>query len=296
MTTTPTLTLLQCPPWDDYELLDSGEGFKLERFGRYRLARPEPQALWKRALSAREWDAAHAVFVGKEEEEGSGRWDIRKQMPERWPMQYGELSFSAQLTSFRHVGVFPEQAAQWEWAQGLIRNAGRPVRILDLFGYTGLASLTAAAAGATVTYVDASKKVMAWARENQAQARLEDKPIRWIVDDALKFVRREARRGSKYDGIRLDPPKFGRGPKGEVWKLDEMLPELLADCRAILSERPLFLLLTAYAIRASAVSLYYTLEDVLMGLGGTTLAGELVIPEKSAGRMIPTAIFASWKA
>ncbi|MGB8645191.1 MAG: class I SAM-dependent methyltransferase [Anaerolineae bacterium] len=305
---------LECPPWADYELLDSGAGYKLERFGSYRLVRPEPQAMWRRALAEKEWQAANAVFAGKEEqepgtsrgsvpprgpaevrgEEGSGRWEMRGAMPDRWQMRYKGLAFWAQLTSFRHVGVFPEQASQWEWAQDLIKNAGRPVRILDLFGYTGLASLTAAEAGASVTYVDASKKVMAWARENQALAGLGDRPIRWLVDDALKFVRREARRGSKYDAIILDPPKFGRGPQGEVWKLDEMLPALLADCRAILSERPLFVLLTAYAIRASALSLYYTLGDVLADLKGTTTAGELVLSEKSAGRKLATAIFASW--
>ncbi len=289
----PHLTLLECPPWDDYTLVDSGEGQKLERFGSYLLARPEPQAMWARALPEREWRAADAIFAAREDEEG-GHWEMRRSLPDRWEMRYDGLQFWARLTSFRHLGVFPEQAGQWDWLRGLVQRSERPVRVLDLFGYTGLASLAAAQAGGSVTYVDASKKVMAWARENQALSGLEDKPVRWIIDDALKFVRREARRSAKYDGIIVDPPKFGRGPRGEVWKLDEMLPALLSECRALLPETPLFFLLTAYAIRASALSLYYTLGDVLSPWQGTLSAGELVIHEQSGGRRLSTAIFASW--
>jgi 23S rRNA (cytosine1962-C5)-methyltransferase len=197
-------------------------------------------------------------------------------------------------TPGRHLGVFPEVAAHWDWCAELIRGAGRPIKVLNLFGYTGLASLAAADAGASVTHVDASKKSTAWARENQALAGLGDKPIRWIVDDALKFVQREARRGARYDGLLLDPPKFGRGPKGEVWEVYKSLPELLENCRAILSERPLFTVVTVYAVRASAVHLYYSLQELMHKFNGKLDAGELVTREKSAGRLLSHAVYVRW--
>ena len=209
-------------------------------------------------------------------------------------MRYGDLRFWAQPTPFRHLGVFPEQASQWDWMSGLIRAADRPLKVLNLFGYTGLATLAAAAAGATVTHVDASQKAMAWARENQTLSGLADRPIRWLVDDALKFVRREVRRESRYDGLIIDPPKFGRGPKGELWKLEESLPELLDACRSLLSTRPLFVALTVYAIRASAVGLQYLLEPVVAGHGGTIEVGEMGVAERGAGRVLSSAIYARW--
>jgi 23S rRNA (cytosine1962-C5)-methyltransferase len=197
-------------------------------------------------------------------------------------------------TPGRHLGVFPECAAHWDWMAGLVREAGRPVNVLNLFGYTGLASLACAAAGARVTHVDASKKSVTWARRNQALSQLEDKPIRWIVDDALKFVQREARRGVKYDGLYMDPPKFGRGPQGEVWEVYRSLPALLAACRAVLSERPLFTVLTVYAVRASALHLGSALEEMLAGKKGRLECGELVTREQSAGRLLSQAVYARW--
>jgi 23S rRNA (cytosine1962-C5)-methyltransferase len=211
-------------------------------------------------------------------------------------MHYGALTFIARLTAGRHLGVFPEQACHWDWVADLIQGSHRPIQVLNLFGYTGLATLAAARAGARVTHIDASKKSVSWARENQALSTLETRPIRWIVDDALKFVQREGRRGMKYDGIILDPPKFGRGPKGEVWEFFDLFPRLMADCLDILSAQPLFLVVTAYAIRASALSLYNNLSEMTGSLGGQVTAGELALGERSAGRLVSTAIFARWQA
>lgn len=291
-----TLTLLPSPGWQDYELLDTGAGSKLERFGPYTFVRPEAQAIWQPALPEQDWEAAHGSFRASEDEQDGGRWRIRGMIEPRWVMQYRTLRFWAQPTPFRHMGVFPEQAAHWDWISDLIRQVGRPVRVLNLFGYTGIASLAAAEAGAQVTHVDASKKVIGWARDNQALSGLADRPIRWILDDAMKFVRREARRGATYDGFIIDPPPFGRGPKGEIWRLETSLPQLLGDCRTLLSKAPLFAVLTAYAIRTSALSLQYTLEEMLAGFGGACTAGEMVTIEQSAGRLLSNAIFARWAA
>ena len=233
----PTFTLLESSRWNDYALIDSGDGLKLERFGRYVFVRPESQAMWKRKLDS-EWKNAHAVFQPTGEESG-GHWDFKKKVDEKWEMKYdltphpplrkgeGTLKFWAMTTPGRHLGVFPEVAAHWDWCSDLIARSKEQPNILNLFGYTGLATLAAAAAGAKVTHVDASKKSVSWARDNQALSNLTEKPIRWIVDDALKFVQRQARRSTKYDGIILDPPKFGRGPKGEVWEIYKSLPTLL---------------------------------------------------------------------
>jgi 23S rRNA (cytosine1962-C5)-methyltransferase len=293
---TPSFTLLDSPHWQDYELLDSGDGLKLERFGPYRFVRPEVQCMWHRSLPASEWSNVHAVFQPTGEESG-GHWDLKKKVPdEGWVMRYRDLRFRAMATPGRHLGVFPEVAAHWDWYSHLIQIAGRPIRALNLFGYTGLASLAAAQAGAAVTHIDASKKSVAWARENQELSALTDKPIRWIVDDALKFVEREARRGSKYDGIILDPPKFGRGPKGEVWEVYKSLPALLEACRACLSENPLFVAVTLYAVRASALHAGYALDEMLRGFSGKLDAGELITKEKSAGHMLSQAVYARWEA
>jgi 23S rRNA (cytosine1962-C5)-methyltransferase len=209
-------------------------------------------------------------------------------------MHYKDLHFRAQLSGSRHVGVFPEQATHWDWIAKLIREANRSVSVLNLFGYTGLATLAAAHAGAKVTHVDASKKSVTWARENQSLSNLDDRNIRWIIDDALKFVLRENRRQARYDGLILDPPKFGRGPKGEVWDCFEMLPRLLEHCHSILSSQPLFIVITAYAIRASALSLYYALSEMMKAEGGTLEAGELITLERSKGRKLSMAIFSRW--
>jgi 23S rRNA (cytosine1962-C5)-methyltransferase len=291
--TTPRINLLVAGRWSDYELLDSGDGAKLERFGPYRLMRPENGAIWPRGLPAKEWAAAEAAFVTADEE-GAGRWEFRRPLDARWAMRYDKLRFWAQPTPFRHLGVFPEQAVHGAWAGELIRSAQRPVKVLNLFGYTGLATLAAAEAGASVTHLDASQKAMAWARENQALSGLSERPIRWLVDDALKFVQREVRRGMRYDGLIVDPPKFGRGPKGEVWKLEESLPALLEACRALLSDRPLFAVLTLYAIRASAVGLKYLLDPVVAGRGGLLEVGEMGVAERGAGRVLSSALYARW--
>ena len=299
---TSSFSLLEASHWTDYALLDSGDGLKLERFGKYVFVRPESQAMWKRSLDA-EWKQAHAVFQPTGEESG-GHWDFKKKIEEKWEMRYvldpslierGELKFWVMTTPGRHLGVFPEVAAQWDWFSGLIAQSKREINVLNLFGYTGLASLAAASAGAKVTHVDASKKSVSWARENQVLSNLTEKPIRWIVDDALKFVQREGRRGVKYDGIILDPPKFGRGPKGEVWEVYKSLPNLFEACRACLSEDPLFVVTTIYAVRASAIHVAQAMEDTMSGFQGKIEMGELVAREQSAGRLLSHAVYARWE-
>ncbi len=291
----PQLLILSSPDWVDYALLDSGGGMKLERYGAYRLIRPEAEAIWQPALPEKEWKTAHAVFRPAPEENG-GHWDRLRDLPERWQMEYHGLKLWAQTSASRHIGVFPEQASGWDWIMDQIAAANRPARVLNLFGYTGLASLAAAKAGAQVTHVDASPKVVAWARQNQELSGLADRPVRWIVDDALKFVEREARRQSFYDGLVLDPPKFGRGPKGEVWEFYKLIPELLNACRAVLTPHPLFILLTAYAVKASALTLLAAVTEMTASLGGQVQAGEIALNEQSAGRLLSTAIFARWSA
>jgi 23S rRNA (cytosine1962-C5)-methyltransferase len=295
----PQLILLRTPDWQDYELVDSGNGAKLERYGPYTFIRPEHQAVWQPALPQARWQAAHAIFEPTGEESG-GRWQINKPVKTPWKMNYKGLQFLAYTTSSRHMGVFPEQAAQWDWTSRQIArrqaNSSSPVRVLNLFGYTGLATLAAAQAGAHVTHVDASKKSILVARENQKLSNLNDRPIRWLVDDAFKFVRREVRRGAHYEGIVLDPPKFGRGPQGQIWELFESLPDLLQNCRQLLSPQPGFVVLTVYAIRASAISVYYALHEMVDGFGGELETGEMALVEKSANRLLSTAIFVRWSA
>lgn len=294
-TPAPQLILQTSPGWQDYALLDSGGGFKLERYGKYILKRPEPEAVWRPHMPEKTWNAAHAFFKPGDEENG-GHWVTQKPVDERWMMSYKNLRFWVQLSASRHVGVFPEQAGQWDWLSSQIKTARRPIQVLNLFGYTGLATLAAAAAGARVTHVDASRKVISWARENQDLSGLAEQPVRWIVDDALKFIQREARRGSRYDGLILDPPKFGRGPKGEVWEFYKLLPELLAACRDVLSDQPRFIVLTAYAVKASALTLYYAVSEVMQRFSGQTESGEVVLQEESAGRLLSMAIFARWSS
>jgi len=304
----PTFSPLESPNWKDYALVDSGDGLKLERFGPYTFVRPEVQAMWSCALPEKEWVQAHAVFQPTSEESG-GHWSFRKKMKERWEMGYAltpnsspqgrgeQLRFWAMTTPGRHLGVFPECAAHWDWVARLVLNRdGFETKVLNLFGYTGLATLAAAAAGAQVTHVDASKKAVSWARDNQALSGLEKKPVRWIVDDALKFVQREARRGNKYDGILLDPPKFGRGPKGEVWEVYKSLPSLLESCRQILSDRPLFVVVTVYAVQASALHIGQTLQEMMAQYEGILENGELVTREESAGRLLSHAVYARWES
>ena len=289
----PQAISLSSPDWEDYGLLDSGDGRKLERFAPYVLVRPEPRANWSPALPSGAWESAHAVFQPTKKD-GSGRWRISSPIDSPWVMRYRGLRFQAHVSDSRHVGVFPENAAHWDWIGERIQAAQRPTRVLNLFAYTGLATLAAAQAGADVTHVDAAKKVVKIARRNQALSGLADRAIRWIVDDALRFVRREGKRGVKYDGIIMDPPKFGRGPKGQVWEFSRSFPALCRACRAILSERPLFVAITAYTRQSSPADLYHALDEMMAGLGGSIGAGELVTVEQSAGRVVPEAVFARW--
>jgi 23S rRNA (cytosine1962-C5)-methyltransferase len=291
----PTIELFSSTYWEDYELLDSGNELKLERFGPYSFVRPEHQAVWKPALSTKEWEKAVAVFQPTNDESG-GMWQFKRQIEPQWKMHYKDLLFMARTSNSRHLGVFPEQATHWDWIREQISAYHKPINVLNLFGYTGLASLAAAKAGANVTHLDASKKSVQYAKENQHLSGLGEKPIRWIIDDAVKFVMRESRRGVHYEGIILDPPKFGRGPKGEVWEFFKMLPFLLQEIRPVLAMKPLFLVITAYAIRASALSLHYSIEEMMKSYKGVVSSGELVINEKSAGRILSMAITSRWSS
>lgn len=274
--------------WPDYALLDTGHGRKLERYGPHRLIRPEAQAMWAPASS--EWQA-DGEFTGGSDEEGGGRWTLRDGMPARWIIERGAVRFDAQPTPFRHLAFFPDMAPHWDW----IAERTRPGdEALNLFGYTGVASLVLAAAGARVTHVDASKKSVEAARANAVRSALADRPIRWLVDDASKFVAREVRRGRRYDCILLDPPKFGRGPEGEIWRLEEQLGRFVADCARLLDARSNYLVLTTYALRLSALALRALVEQALAHLGGRVEAGEMAIVEEARGLLLPTAIFARW--
>ena len=292
-------SVMRTQGWADYALLDSGGGRKLERYGRFTVVRPEPQCLWSPALPAAAWDAADAVFDPTDEED-AGRWKLRGQPPEAWPMGWGGVRFHGRFTSFRHLAFFPEQAANWAWLEAAVRGAaqesGAQPKVLNLFGYTGVASLVMAAAGAAVTHVDASKRAVAWARENVQLSGLAERPIRWITEDARKYVQREVRRGSTYEGIILDPPKYGRGPGGEVWRLFEDLPELAGLCAQLLSENARFLVLNAYAERISGAALSGLLADKLAGRGGRIEWGELALVQQDGRREIGMSFFARWLA
>jgi 23S rRNA (cytosine1962-C5)-methyltransferase len=273
--------------WADYGLIDCGAGRKFERYGDYRFIRPEPQALWMPALET--WDA-DGEFIPGSDEDGGGQWHHKTKLPQHgWSSEWEELTFNSRPTPFRHLGYFPDMAPVWHWMR-----VQAPASALNLFGYTGVGSLALAAKGATVTHVDASKKSVDQARTNAALSNLQDAPIRWIVDDAAKFAAREVRREKRYDGIILDPPKFGRGPEGEVWRLEEHLPALIADCRRLLDADSKFLFLTVYAVRMSALAIGELVRQQFAGLGGTVECGELGVREETRGLTLPTAIFARW--
>ena len=282
------LQTLIAEPWADYGLVDSGHGRKLERYGRFRFIRPEPQAMW--APAEADW-AADAEFVPGSDEEGGGRWRFDRPVPrEGWPMRWQDVRFTAQCTPFRHLGFFPDMAPVWSWMRAL-----QPKSALNLFGYTGVGTLALAEAGADVVHVDASKKSVEAGRANAVLAGLADKPVRWIVDDAAKFTAREVRRGRRYDGIILDPPKFGRGPEGEVWRLEEKLAPLLADCRHLLDADSKFLFLTVYAVRMSALAIGQLVADLFGNLPGKVEMGELAVREEARGLLLPTAIWTRWQ-
>jgi 23S rRNA (cytosine1962-C5)-methyltransferase len=286
-------SVMRTEGWPDYALLDSGAGRKLERFGSWVVTRPEPQCLWRPTLPAKIWEESHAVFEPADEEE-AGRWKLGAAVPTSWPMTWREVTFNARLTAFRHLAVFPEQAANWAWLRDRVRSRRASPKILNLFGYTGVASLTCAAAGAAVTHVDASKKAVAWARENAALSGLAQAPVRWICEDARKYVQREVRRGARYDGIILDPPKYGRGPGGEVWRLYDDLPDLVAGCVALLGDGASFLLLNAYSERISGLALAGLLREALAERTGAIDWGELALMEEAGARGVGLSFFARW--
>jgi len=277
--------------WADYELLDTGEGEKLEKFGHYTFVRPYEEAVWKRSLSADEWSKADGKFWSSKVGAKPG-WKFERKIEPKWPLEYKGIKFFATPTPFRHLGFFPEQASHWDFIEEKIKNSGRKIRFLNLFGYTGVASLFALRAGAEVTHLDASKQSLDSAKENEKLSGLSG--MRVIEDDTIKFLEREAKRGNKYDAIIMDPPKHGRGPKGEVWKIEEMLPKLLSAVRKVLSDEPLFVILTSYSVDSSSLSLGYALEDMMSDFGGKVDSGELSVFEKSNGRIIPLANTAIW--
>lgn len=286
-----TLVTLTGEPWADYGLIDSGHGRKLERYGRFRFIRPEPQAMW--APASADWKA-DGEFIPGADEDGGGRWQLSADVPAGgWPLAWREAKFTASNTPFRHLGFFPDMAPVWDWMRARIDGAADP-ECLNLFGYTGVGTLALAAARARMVHVDASKKSVEAARGNAALSGMTDKPIRWLVEDAGKFVAREVRRGRRYDGIILDPPKWGRGPNGEVWKLEEGLPGLIADCRQLLDADSRFLFLTVYAVRLSAIAIGELVRQQFADLPGRVEAGELTVREEARGLELPTAIFARW--
>jgi 23S rRNA (cytosine1962-C5)-methyltransferase len=287
-------------PTKDYELLDSGEGEKLERFGSYILARPDPQALWHKTRPAEEWQNAHGIFDVKARATAQA-WTFKPDVPQKWSITHGGVSFWIQPSNFKHTGIFPEQAPNWQWITDSITQSRRAnVKVLNLFGYTGGATLAASKAGAVVVHVDGSKVAIKNARENAELTGVASNPIRWILDDVMVFVKREVSRGNTYDGIIMDPPAFGRGPEGEVWKIEDDFLKLVDLCGKILSSVPLFFLINGYAAGYSPLAYHSILSDLMAthghGTAGTVESGELAIRESASGRTLPAGITARWSA
>ena len=279
--------------WQEYKILDTSSGDKLESWGGVTLVRPDPQIIWKSEKRSELWKSADGVY--HRSSKGGGSWEFRKKMPESWQIGYGDLRFIIRPTGFKHTGLFPEQAVNWDMMSRLIKEAGREINVLNLFAYTGGATLACAAAGAKVAHVDASKGMVAWARDNDKASKLEDKPIRWLVDDCEKFVRREIKRGRKYDAVVMDPPSYGRGPGGEVWKLEDCVYDLVKVCAGVLSDEPLFFLLNSYTTGLSPSVMAYILGDVICEkYGGNVTADEIGLPVESTGRPLPCGSTAVW--
>ena len=301
-------------PSAGYALIDSGAGQKLERFGVYTLARPDPQALWQKAATPELWQKAQGVFApestkdekreddkAKDGKTEKSAWKMKPGLPEKWQIALGGLQLWIKPSTFKHVGIFPEQVGNWDWLRAVIaerkkanEKSGDKISVLNLFGYTGGASLAAAQAGAAVTHVDGSKTAISWAKDNADISGLSGKPIRWILDDAVTFVKREIKRGNKYDGIIMDPPVFGRGPDGEVWKIEENFLQLIDLCKQIMSPKPLFFLINGYAAGYSAIAYENILKDLTKNWDGQTEVGELTIEEEKTGRLLPAGIFGRW--
>lgn len=280
--------------WKDYEVIDTSNGEKLERWGDYILVRPDPQVIWNTPHNAKQWKQKNGHY--HRSNRGGGEWEFFD-MPKTWQIHYGDLTFNLQPFQFKHTGLFPEQAVNWDWFGKKIREAGRPVKVLNLFAYTGGATLAAAAAGASVTHVDASKGMVNWAKENAASSGLSDRPIRWLVDDCVKFVEREIRRGNRYDGIIMDPPSYGRGPKGEIWKIEEKVHPLIRLCTQILSKDALFFLINSYTTGLQPAVLSYMMNtEIVSQFGGRVQAEEIGLPVTSNGLVLPCGASGRWEA
>ena len=279
--------------WRDFEVLDCSDGEKLERWGKYTLVRPDPQAIWHTKRENPAWHNPDARY--SRSSQGGGKWD-KNRLPQNWQIEYGELTFNIKPMNFKHTGLFPEQAANWDYAMNKIRNAGRPISVLNLFAYTGGATVACAAAGATVCHVDAAKGMVAWAKENAKASGVEDRPIRWIIDDCVKFVEREIRRGRKYDAIIMDPPSYGRGPSGEVWKLEDNLFSFVDLCAGVLSDNPLFVIINSYTTGLSPSTLTYIAETVFTKrFGGHSVSDELGLPVRENGLALPCGAACRWE-
>lgn len=287
--------LLLADKWNDYEIIDAGEGEKLERWKDIILRRPDPQAIWPCENENKEWKDVHGHY--HRSSKGGGQWEFKKKVPDRWTISYKELKFYVKPTGFKHTGLFPEQAANWEWIMEKIKNAGRPVKVLNLFAYTGGATCAASYAGASeVCHVDASKGMVSWAKENAQLSNLTNNKIRFIVDDVFKFVQREIRRGNKYDAIIMDPPSYGRGPNGEIWKLEEELPRLIEVTKDVLSDDPLFVLLNSYTTGLSPTAIENMMKLIIQkGKGGEVYSGEIGIPVKKDSLVLPCGIYGRWE-
>ncbi len=287
--------LIVADRWEDYRVLDAGGGMKQEKWGPYTLVRPDPQIIWPRR-SGDAWEKYDGLY--HRSETGGGRWELRRELPEYWKIKYGALTFKIHPTSFKHTGLFPEQAVNWDWFAEKIRaakRAGREVQVLNLFGYTGAATCAAAAAGASVCHVDAAEGMVKWCRENATLSGLSDAPIRYITDDCLKFVRREIKRGRTYDAIIMDPPTYGRGSSGEMWRLEDSLWELLLECRRVLSEKPVFFLINAYTARLSPTVVTNLLSELMRAHGGKITGGEVGLPIEADGKTLPCGIYGRWE-
>ena len=278
--------------WKDYELLDTSDGERLERWGKYILVRPDPQVIWKNVANHPAWKTADGIY--RRSSNGGGGW-IKQKTPESWDISYGDLKFRLKPMGFKHTGLFPEQAANWDWFSSLIKKAGRPIKVLNLFAYTGGATVASAKAGAQVVHVDASKGMVAMAKENAILSGLENAPIRYIVDDCKKFVEREIRRGNKYDGIIMDPPSYGRGPNGEVWKLEDSIGEFVALATQLLSDEPLFFLINSYTTGLSPLTMSYILDlNIRSRFGGVTESDELALKVTKTGAYLPCGASSRW--
>ncbi|MEE0958903.1 MAG: class I SAM-dependent methyltransferase [Lachnospiraceae bacterium] len=279
--------------WKDYEVIDTSCGEKLERWGNYLLVRPDPQVLWDTPKQNKGWKKMNGHY--HRSSKGGGEWDFFD-LPEQWTINYGDLTFNLKPFSFKHTGLFPEQATNWDWFSDKIRHANRPIKVLNLFAYTGGATLAAAAAGASVTHVDASKGMVGWAKENAKSSGLSDAPIRWIVDDCVKFVEREIRRGNKYDAIIMDPPSYGRGPKGEIWKIEDSIHSFVKLCAQLLSDDPLFFLINSYTTGLAPSVLTYMISIELKKYNGIVTAEEIGLPVTSTGLILPCGASGRWEA